>query len=137
MRISDWSSDVCSSDLDAATHAHANDPHAELDALLAWIGPRVGRPSYRGCPQNNVAAEFPDGDHPARKVATAHKREMRRRLTAIEERLGVSNPTELGGQLAVPFNGAFIRAPMLREDEATDLLQRASRALVAGSTSPG
>src|SRR3546814_16970033 len=40
-------------DWDAATHAHANDLHAEPDALLAWTGPRFRRPSYRGCPHNS------------------------------------------------------------------------------------
>src|SRR4029453_12317154 len=65
------------------------DAARELEAHLDWIGERIGRPHYRGCPQLNVAAEFPDRDHPARKVATAHKRELRRRLEDIAARLGV------------------------------------------------
>src|ERR1700758_4661940 len=62
---------------DRVASQHPLDAAAELDAHLDWIGERAGRLNYRGCPQINVAAEFPEVDHPARKVAAAHKREMR------------------------------------------------------------
>src|SRR5690349_938016 len=74
---------------DQVSRAHAADARAELDAHLGWIGERVNEQSYRGCPQINVAAEFRESDHPARKVAKAHKCEMRRRLKRIAERLSV------------------------------------------------
>jgi hypothetical protein len=54
-----------------------------------------------------LTAEFPEAGHPARKVAAAHKLEMRRRLKAIAERLGVAHPEELAGQLSLLINGAF------------------------------
>jgi hypothetical protein len=56
---------------------HKDDPATELDAHLDWIGERLDRPNYRGCPQLNVAAAFPNSDHPARSVAAAHRRELR------------------------------------------------------------
>lgn len=121
---------------DAVAARHEHDALAELDAHLAWIGERVGRPRYRGCPQINVAAEFPEADHPARKVATAHKRAMRRRLEGIAGRLGVARADELGGQLAVLVNGAFVSAQMLEPGEAVPLLQHAARALVAAARAP-
>lgn len=111
------------------------DAAAELDAHLGWIGERVGRPNYRGCPQINVAAEFPEADHPARKVATTHKRELRRRLAGIAARLGVARADELAGQLAVLINGAFVSSPIFEPGEATALLRRAAQALVAASAS--
>lgn len=110
---------------------HKDDAAAELDAHLRWIGERIGRPNYRGCPQINVAAEFPEADHPARKVAADHKREMRRRLKAIADRLGVGRPDELAGQLALLINGAFVSPQLLDPGEAVPLLRRAARALVA------
>lgn len=116
---------------DQVTERHRDDPRAELDAHLDWIGERVGRANYRGCPQINVAAEFPDMDHPARKVAAAHKREMRRRLRSIAERLGVDRPDELAGQLAVLINGAFVSAQMFEPGEATPLLRQAAHSLIA------
>jgi AcrR family transcriptional regulator len=109
---------------------HAGNAAAELDAHLAWIGERAGRSNYRGCPQINVAAEFPELDHPARKVAAAHKREMRRRLKDIAKRLGVARPDEFAGQLSLLINGAFVSSQILKPGEATPLLQRTAHALI-------
>jgi AcrR family transcriptional regulator len=112
---------------------HADDAAAELDAHLGWIGERVGRPNYRGCPQINVAAEFPDIDHPARKIAAKHKLEMRQRLTGIARRLGVARPDELAGQLSLLINGAFVSSQIFQPGEATPLLLRMSHALIKAS----
>jgi len=112
---------------------HADDAAAELDAHLGWIGERVGRPNYRGCPQINVAAEFPDIDHPARKIAAKHKLEMRQRLTGIARRLGVARPDELAGQLSLLINGAFVSSQIFQPGEATPLLLRMSDALIKAS----
>ncbi len=108
----------------------AEDPAAELEAHLGWIGERVGRPKYRGCPQLNMAAEFPESDHPARKVATAHKRELRRRLRGIVQRLGAERPDELAAALSLLINGAFVSSNVLDPGEAIPVLQAAARALV-------
>jgi len=120
---------------DRVAAKHGDDAAAELDAHLVWIGERVGRPNYRGCPQINAAAEFPDVDHPARKVAAAHKRQMRQRLKGIAERLGVARPDELAGQLSLLINGAFVSSQIFGPGEATPLLRRAAHALIeAGQT---
>jgi AcrR family transcriptional regulator len=116
---------------DRVAERHPQDPGAELDAHLAWIGERVGRPNYRGCPQINVAAEFPEEDHPARVVARAHKLELRRRLRDIAERLKVDKPDDLAAQLSVVINGAFVSSEVLVADDATTILRQMSRALIA------
>jgi AcrR family transcriptional regulator len=118
---------------DRIANSHQQDPAGELAAHLEWIGERISRPNYRGCPQLNVAAEFPDADHPARRVASAHKRELRRRLETIAERLGVDRPTELAGQLSLLINGAFVSSQVLSAGEATPLLQAAPQTLVDAS----
>ena len=118
---------------DPVAALHAKDAKAELDAQLGWIGERVGKQNYRGCPQINVAAEFPEADHPARKVAKAHKRELRRRLKVIAERLKVAATDELAGQLAVLINGAFVSTQLFEPGEATPLLRHAAEALTAAA----
>jgi AcrR family transcriptional regulator len=116
---------------DRAAGGHEADARAELDAHLSWIGERIARPHYRGCPQLNVAAEFPDADHPARRVAAAHKSELRHRLQGLAERLGVRHPRDLGAQLAVLINGGFVSGQMLAPAEAARVLKGAAAALVA------
>jgi len=118
---------------DNTAQRHHSDPEAELEAQLKWIGERVSRPNYRGCPQLNVAAEFPDLDHPARAVATAHKRELRRRLRDLAERLRAKRPDELAAQLSLLINGAFVSSQMFSADEATPILLATSRALIAAA----
>jgi AcrR family transcriptional regulator len=112
---------------------HKDDAPAELSAQLDWIGERLKRPRYRGCPQLNVAAEFADPAHPARRVAAAHKRELRLRLQGIAERLGVGRPDELGGQLSLLVNGAFVSSEILSPDEAVPLLRSAAQALITAA----
>ncbi len=118
---------------DNTTRRHPSDAKAELEAQLKWIGERVSRANYRGCPQLNVAAEFPDLDHPARAVATAHKRELRRRLRDLAERLRAKRPDELAAQLSLLINGAFVSSQMFSADEATPILLATSRALIASA----
>lgn len=118
---------------DDVAKSHRDDPAGELDGQLAWIGERVGRVGYRGCPQLNVAAEIAEADHPARQIATAHKRELRRRLREIAERLNVDAPDALAGQLAVLINGAFVSSSLLSRDEATPLLTSSAHALIAAA----
>lgn len=118
---------------DRVAEKHEGDARAELDAHLEWIGARIARPNYRGCPQLNVAAEFPEQDHPARKVAKDHKHEMRRRLKRLAERLNVSRPDELAGQLALLINGAFVSASLLEAGEPIPLLRRTAHILIAAN----
>ena len=115
---------------DRVGRRHTDDAAAELNAHLEWIGERVGRPNYRGCPQINVAAEFPEADHPARKVAASHKRQLRQRLEGIANRIGVKRPAELAGQLSLLINGAFVSSQVLDPGEATPLLRRTAHSLI-------
>jgi AcrR family transcriptional regulator len=118
---------------DAAARPHEGNPRAQLDAILGWIGEKAGNPTYRGCPQINVAAEFPEPDHPARKVAKEHKREMRQRLKGIAEGLDVADPDMLAGQLSLLINGAFVSPLLFKPKEATPMLRHAAAALIAGA----
>jgi AcrR family transcriptional regulator len=116
---------------DQVAARHPNDPKAELNAQLDWIGDRAGRPDYRGCPQINIAAEYPEAGHPARKFAREHKLEMRRRLKVIVERLHCASPDELAGQLVVLINGAFVSTAVYEPGESIPLLRRAADALIS------
>lgn len=122
---------------DAVAAKHAKDPRAEIEAHMRWIGERLARSNYRGCPQINVAAEFAEHEHPARGVARAHMLALRERLTAIARRMRVANPERLGAQLALLVNGAFVSAELLTPAEATDTLLACARALCDAASASG
>lgn len=111
----------------------SNDPVGELDAHVRWIGDRLARSNYRGCPQINVAAEFAEQDHPARLVSRRHMQVLKARLLETATRLAVPRPKQLAAQLAVLINGAFVSSDLLGPEEAHIVLQTAVSALIAGA----
>jgi AcrR family transcriptional regulator len=118
---------------DSVAEQHREDPAGELAAHMGWIGERLARANYRGCPQINVAAEFAEQDHPARQVSQRHMQALRRRLHHIAKRLDVPHPDQLGAQLALLVNGAFVSSSLLSPEEATGVLLGALKALLAGA----
>jgi len=118
---------------DEVAARHAGDPAGEIEAHMRWIGKRLARANYRGCPQINVAAEFAEADHPAREVARRHMQAMRKRLAELARGLGAARPNDLAAQLGVLVNGAFVSASMLTPDEATRVLLASARALIASA----
>lgn len=106
-------------------------PRAQLMSLLEWIGKRVSRDGYRGCPQINVAAEFSDAEHPARHIRRRHKTEMLERLRDIVNRIGVTRPDDISVQLALLIDGAFTSDRRLSKSTAVRILQSAADALLA------
>jgi len=115
---------------DQAVKPVAGDAMRELMALLDWIGKRVGRAGYRGCPQINVAAEFSDPAHPARKIRARHKAAMFERLKALIGRIGRNEPDEVAHQIALLIDGAFTSDGRLSRIRATRVLQSAACAVI-------
>lgn len=118
---------------DGVAEQHAGDPLGELEAHMRWIGQRLARSNYRGCPQINVAAEFAEADHPARQVSKRHMQMLRNRLRGLAERLRAPRPGQLAAQLAVLVNGAFVSSGLLDPEEATEVLLGSLAALLAGA----
>jgi AcrR family transcriptional regulator len=115
---------------DRMEEQHADDPRALLDALLSGIAKRIGRPAYRGCPFLNLAAEFPDDNHPGRVVARRNKEEMRARLAAILGKLGAGDPHRTASQIALIINGAYVTGLMTEPaDLSGDLIDAAIKLL--------
>lgn len=106
-------------------------PEAELDAQLQWIGDRIARAGYRGCPQINIAAEYADESHPARRVAAAHKAELRRRLGAIARSMELKDPEGFALKLAIVIDGALSSGRALHDEGPARFLQSVARTLLA------
>jgi AcrR family transcriptional regulator len=120
---------------DEVVNGVKGEPLRELMALLEWIGERVSRNGYRGCPQINVAAEFSDPAHPARKIRARHKAAMFERLKALVGRISPSRTDDVAHQIALLIDGAFTSDGRLTRVGAARILQAAARALLGDDRS--
>jgi hypothetical protein len=62
----------------------------------------------RGCAFVNCAAEFPDPDHPARRVIRWHKAGVRERLRDLAAQAGAEDSATLAERLFVVLEGAYV-----------------------------
>src|SRR5579863_4422204 len=115
---------------DAVAAAQKGSPREELDAQLQWIGDRIARPGYRGCPQINIAAEYADGEHPARKVAVAHKRELRRRLAELARAMRIDEPETFALRLGTIIDGALRSGSALHTEGPARFLRELAHLLI-------
>lgn len=119
---------------DAVAAQQKGAPRAELDAQLQWIGERIARPGYRGCPQINIAAEYADENHPARKVAVAHKRELRQRLADLAQALRVEEPKTFALRMGTVIDGALSSGRALHAEGPVRFLQELAQMLIPKRT---
>ena len=101
---------------DAAVAAHPGDPRAQIAAFLGGLAGRAVAPGYRGCGLTNAAVEYPLRGHPARLVAEANKRELRRRLTGMAAAMGAADPASLGDGLLLLIEGAYATGQLFGPD---------------------
>jgi AcrR family transcriptional regulator len=120
---------------DRIAKRHRNAPRDELKAHLQWIARDIATPKYRGCPFLNVATEFPAPDHPARVVSARHKTELRHRLAALVQQIGIARPDSLASQIALLVDGAYVYGQLTRE--AAQPLLPAALALISAAESAG
>lgn len=120
---------------DMVSAAHAGKPERELEAQLEWIGNRIARVGYRGCPQINIAAEYANESHPARKVAVAHKAELRRRLGILARAMDLPEPDLFALQVGIVIDGALMSGRALHEEGPAQFLNTLARTLSAAARS--
>lgn len=81
-------------------------------AVLRWYATEVGAasctPTFRSCPFINAAAEYPDPDHPARRVVEAHRAWLRAQAVDLLRQLGTGDPEGTADILMMLRDGAMI-----------------------------
>jgi AcrR family transcriptional regulator len=92
---------------DETFEAYRDDPPAQLRAIMTYVIDRTTQDGYRGCPFINFSAEFPDPDHPGRRVARATKQALRERFERIARALCVPKPQQLADGLLLLVEGAY------------------------------
>jgi AcrR family transcriptional regulator len=118
---------------DAAVAAHVDDPRAQLRLILFQLTQRMRRPGYRGCALTNAAIEYPEAGHPARRVAVAHKRKLRRRLRQMAAAMGARQPRLLADGLALLLEGAFASSQLFRGEGPARATARIAEQLIDAS----
>ena len=90
-------------------HMIETSPDAEqvLRAFVASIIAEIDTPGFRGCPFINAAAEFPDAEHPVRKVVTAHREWYVDTLAELLRDMGHPVPGDAADELLLARDGAL------------------------------
>ena len=84
----------------------APDAEAALRALLSMITADISRPTYRGCPFLNAAAEFPEAGHVVRKVIAVHRDWLTDLYTKLVSDLGHPMAGDAADEIMLAMDGA-------------------------------
>lgn len=87
----------------------ARSPNAEaaLRAFVAAIVAEIDSPGFRGCPFINAAAEFPDSEHPVRRIVTNHREWYVDTLAEQLKAMGHPVPGDGADELLLARDGAL------------------------------
>ncbi len=116
---------------DRAEASCPDEPRARLEAVLDMVAAATSHPKWRGCPFLNTTTEFPEPDHPARRVILSHKSAVRQRLRALSATAGASDPDLLAQQLQLLIDGAYAIGQSLGPDGPASTVASAGRTLIA------
>ena len=119
---------------DEVAARHPGAPREQLLGLFRAVARQATRPDWRGCPFTNAATEFPEPDHPGRRVAEANKRELRRRLRGLAREAGAHEPGRLADQLVLLFEGAYSSVQTFGADGPAAAVAAAAEALIEAQT---
>lgn len=85
----------------------ASTPEAALRQFISAIVDEIDSPGFRGCPFINAAAEFPDAEHPVRRVVTAHREWYVDTLADLLKGMGHPVPGDAADELLLARDGAL------------------------------
>lgn len=120
---------------ESAAAAHPDDARAQLRLFLQQLTRRMRSPGYRGCALSNAAIEYPEVGNPARRVAVAHKRKLRRRLTQMAVTMGARQPRLLADGLALLLEGAYASCQLFGRDSPSCAIAQVAEQLIEASLS--
>jgi AcrR family transcriptional regulator len=103
--------DLWESDVDAAL-ATVDDPVDRIRRLFEMVADDFADAGFRGCPFANAAAEYPDPDHPSRRVTDDYRSWLRGRLAEHAEAAGLDDPAGVAAALVLLYDGACVGAKL-------------------------
>ncbi len=115
---------------DAAVARHPDEPQAQLMDYLEGLSQRAVAAGYRGCGLTNATVEYPEPDHPARRVTEAHKARLRARLLEMAEGMGAPDPQLLADSLFLLMEGTLVSSQIFHADGPSGNVARAAALLL-------
>jgi AcrR family transcriptional regulator len=114
--------------------ARVDDPRSKLMAAFEATAKLATSARCLGCTFQAAASEFPELEHKGHQVALDHKRRVVKRLTGLARDAGLREPGELGAQLLLLMDGAWVAARMFGPDSHAASVAAAARALIDAHT---
>jgi AcrR family transcriptional regulator len=102
---------------EASVGKHPDKPDRQVVQFFVDLTARAEGPEFRGCPFVNIAAEFPDPDHPARKIVALNKARLLARLLKMAKATKARNPRRLALGLAFLIEGAYAASQTFAPEE--------------------
>ena len=103
--------DLWEADVEAAL-ATVDDPVDRIRRLFEMVADDFADTGFRGCPFANAAAEYPDADHPSRRVTDDYRSWLRSRLAEQAEAAGLDDPAGVAAALVLLYDGACVGAKL-------------------------
>jgi AcrR family transcriptional regulator len=123
----------------ARLHVLAETREAPTDRLLAifdLLGEEFADPAYRGNDLVNVAAEYPDPDHPVRVAIRDHNLEILHYLTGLAAAAGRDVPEAVAALVLMLADGATCARVGLGDTGAADTAREAAARLLSTDPAP-
>ncbi|MFB7133035.1 TetR/AcrR family transcriptional regulator [Streptomyces sp. NPDC056237] len=114
-----------------ASASAARTPQDRLLAIFDLLAEEFADPAYRGSDLVNVAAEYPDPDHPVRVAIRDHKREILHYLGALAEEAEETDPEVIAAAVLMLADGAACARVSLGDTAAAGLARKAASRLLA------
>jgi AcrR family transcriptional regulator len=124
--------------IDASIDKHPGEPRAQLRQLFADLALRTSAADYRGCPFVNIAVEFPDRSHIARRMVADNKERLLERLLELAKGAGAADASCLSKALALLIEGAYAASQTYGPGSSLmTALPKAAEVLIDAATEPG
>jgi AcrR family transcriptional regulator len=121
---------------EAAVARHPDDPKAQILAFFDELADRATQPGYRGCALTNAAVEYPDPQHPGRKVSVEHKEELRLRLRTLARAMDAKKPKKLADGLLLLIEGVYVSSQLFGPEGPAGAARSAAEALIEAHARP-
>lgn len=114
--------------------AAATTPAAALFAIVAATIGEINTPGFRGCPFINAAAEYPETNHPVRRVISEHREWFVDALAQLLKAAGHPVPGDAADELLLARDGAMSGGYSGDSIAVTAAFDRVTRRVLADAT---